>query len=746
MIESLPSDQRTEVTLALPQATAGLRQAEPVQVLEHYHRYLYASRFTKNKRVLVCGAAEGYGAAFVSLNAGSVFAIDGDAERTAVAARKYAEFPNLRFDAGEVTELNILEHSVDVAVCFDQINGCDPETRPRLMEAVKRVLDPSGVLLISAPIRSGDAQSEPGAGGDTLPAFSGVEFFEFLKQHFHHVRFIAQKPLTLSMMWSLHEWTDDFFRFHAREDLFTLPRTLEMFNEPGTIVALCSDDDIPLDIANNSKSIYFDTVHAERAKKIISEMEELRADIVRARTLIMRVTGERDAFRDAIMVLTTENLTHLNALDAMQKDLDDRAARITDLESVTVQNTSVQEELRQAYGEQVQKLEMMQKDLDERVSRVLELEQTIAEASSAREHIKRMYDEQSVWAEKMNEENSALMAKVREVERHLEESSLYATSAVEENNQLRERIEVLQRKIEETTDQLAESTLVLAEIQPRFEETARGNEQLRESLARTEFLATQVEELQAALALKTTVADETAQLLKEEEETNRTLEEQFRGLATAADQREKETVDLRARMTALESERGTEKTEAASLTQETQKLRARLYELQKQFDERAAFARNSSQENEKLKSRVTALQKSVEEKTAANALTQGELTTAREKLQTIGHEFENKLAHAQQWERDNKKKLEHVAEMQRRVDEQALMMREMKIDFEKQTAAFDTFQKSQSDLQQRYNRSQIRVQDLQQQLSIVEQKLQQIQNSGLVRTLSKIGLFSEEKK
>jgi SAM-dependent methyltransferase len=746
MTDSLSSDQHADVSVAKPPVVAGASEQEPVQILEHYHRYLYASRFTKNKRVLVCGAGEGYGAAFVSLNAGSVLAIDENAERSGAAARKYAEHPNLRFQAGDVADLAFLEHSIDVAVIFDQINTCAPESRTRLIESVKRVLDPSGVLLISTPIRSGDARTETGEGAGPLPAFSGVEFFEFLKQHFQHVRFMAQKPLTFSTMWSLHEWTDDFFRFHAREDLFTLPRNLEMFSEPAVIVALCSDDDIPIDITNNSKSVYFDTVHAEQAKRIIAEMEELRADIIRARTLIMRVTGERDAFRDAIMVLTNENLTHLNALDGMQRDLDDRAARIADLEAAVAQETAAQNDLRQAHAVQVEKLEDLQKEFDVRVGRMLELEQTIAERAAARDHLQRMYDEQSVWAEKLSKENSDLMVKFRALERHFEESSLYATSAMEENNQLRERVEVLQRKIDEITDQLAEATLSLTEMQPRIEATARGDEQMREFAVRAELFEVQAAELQAALTAKTSVAEEALRKQLETEEAMQTLQEQFRSLSLAAEERENERAELRARTAALESQKGMEEAEAAALTQEAQKLRARLYELQKQFDERSAVARNAAQENEKLKSRVTALQKSLEEKTAANSLSQEELSAVREKLTTLHHDYENKLTQAQQWERDNKKKLEHVADLQRKVDEQTLAMHEMKIDFEKQATAFDTFQKSQADVQQRYNRSQIRVQDLQQQVAILEQQLAQIQNSGLVKTLSKIGLFSKEKE
>lgn len=748
MRESLPSDQHADAVSAVMESGQTMRrkETEPVQVLEHYHRYLYASRFTKNKRVLICGAGDGYGAAFVSLNAGSVFAVGDNADLTAAAARSYAEYPNLRFETGSITSLAIMEHSMDVAVCFDLIDGCDPGERIRLMDSVKRVLEPSGVLLISAPVRSDDARAKSAEGASPLPSFSGQEFFEFLKQHFRHVRFIAQKPLTLSTMWSLHEWTDDFFRFHAREDLFTLPRTVEMFSEPGTIVALCSDDDIPAEIANNSKSVFYDTDHAERAKNLLAEAESARGDIVRARTLIMRVTGERDAFRDAITVLTSENLTHLNTIEAMQKNLEERAARIASLEAAASESAAAIEELRAADAARGERLEQAQRELDENVGRVLELEQKAAESGAAREELRRMYDEQSVWAEKLSEENSLLMSKVRDLERHLDESALYATSATEENGQLRERIEVLQQKIAVTTDLLAEAERSVSELKPRFEEAARDYEIMRdnssESVSRAERLMERVAQLELQLEETGSAGRELEEKLRAQTEENRLMAEQIRLLTEAREEREREEAELRTQAAAVEQERR----QAAALTQETQKLRARLYELQKQFDDRSAAARNAAQENEKLKARVASMQKSLEEKAAAHSLLQDELNSSRGKIETMHHEFENKLSHAQQWERDNRKKLEHVAELQRKVDEQALAMREMKIDSEKQAIAFDTFQKSQSDLQQRYNRTQIRVQELQQDVSILEQKLERYRSSGLLKTMSKFGLFPDDQQ
>src|SRR5437868_454572 len=71
--------------------------ADPILALEHYHRYMYASRFVTNKRVLDVACGDGYGSAFLSQHAAEVLGIDGDEERIALAARKYNEFSRARF-------------------------------------------------------------------------------------------------------------------------------------------------------------------------------------------------------------------------------------------------------------------------------------------------------------------------------------------------------------------------------------------------------------------------------------------------------------------------------------------------------------------------------------------------------------------------------------------------------------------------------------------------------------------------
>ncbi len=706
MMESLPTEQQQTLSADQTAIRPGmeLEGVEPVRVLEAYHRYLYASRFTKNRRVLDVACRTGYGAALVSINAESVIAINPDEQLVNKASQTYGEFQNLRFEAGKYDDLHLRDSSIDIAICFDIVGSLPADTRPKLMESIRRALVPGGLALVSVPIRSADAVTEDGTSGGDLPAFSGVELFEFLKLQFQHVRFIGQKPLTLSAMWSLHEWQDDLFRFHMRDDLFTLPRSVEMFSEPERIVALCSEEPISAEIANNSKSFYFDIAQTARARKLVKEMEDLEKQVSQARTFGMQVSEERDTFRSAIAVLTNENLGYIN------------------------------------------KLEESQRELDEQVARAIALEQEVATRNAAYEDLRRAHDEQTVWAEKLGQDHGVLLDRVQELERRLEEVSLHAAASGEENVGLRERTQLLHRQVEELSAQLAAAE----ELRPKLEEAESRCQRMLDSSsetnARTEFLSAQVNELQAALEEKIRASVEMESRLSASQERVAELEQMVTGSAEAARVREEELEQLRARVGEIETHHAAETTQSAAAIQESQKLRARLYELQKQFDDRAAAARNSGQENEKLNARVAAMQKSMEEKSAAVVLLNQEIAGLKEKIQHAEHEYENKLKQAHQWEENNRKRLENLNELQRKCEEQALVIRQMKNEADKQTIAFDTFQKSQSDLQQRYNRSQIKVQELQQELAILEQRVQQITGSGVMKALSRFGLLPREGK
>lgn len=114
--------------------------------------YEYTTQFTQTQRVLDVGCGEGYGAHLLARHAKEVIAIDRHKKTIQQAQRKY-DLSNLNFyiqDISEISEYPLF--SFDVVCCFHVIEHLKAPVQ-FLAEVGKRLLDPSGVLLISTPNR-----------------------------------------------------------------------------------------------------------------------------------------------------------------------------------------------------------------------------------------------------------------------------------------------------------------------------------------------------------------------------------------------------------------------------------------------------------------------------------------------------------------------------------------------------------------------------------------------------------------
>ena len=122
---------------------------EAIGAYEHFHRYAFAARFAKGKRVLDLGSGEGYGAAALAGEAAEVVGVEINEEAVAHASTKYVR-SNLRFIHGSAAEVpSGAGGPFDVVVCFDVLGRVTEIDK--LMGEVKRLLAPGGVFLVSIP-------------------------------------------------------------------------------------------------------------------------------------------------------------------------------------------------------------------------------------------------------------------------------------------------------------------------------------------------------------------------------------------------------------------------------------------------------------------------------------------------------------------------------------------------------------------------------------------------------------------
>jgi 2-polyprenyl-3-methyl-5-hydroxy-6-metoxy-1,4-benzoquinol methylase/FMN phosphatase YigB (HAD superfamily) len=115
---------------------------------EHVHRYLLASHYCANRRVLDIACGEGYGTAILARSARHVKGLDID-PTTVEHARSHYGAPNLEFDVADAEHLVLEPTSFDLVVSFETIEHF--QAHKAFLDAVKAALTPEGILIISTP-------------------------------------------------------------------------------------------------------------------------------------------------------------------------------------------------------------------------------------------------------------------------------------------------------------------------------------------------------------------------------------------------------------------------------------------------------------------------------------------------------------------------------------------------------------------------------------------------------------------
>jgi ubiquinone/menaquinone biosynthesis C-methylase UbiE len=116
--------------------------------IDHLHRYAIASKFIKDKIVLDIASGEGYGSNLMSKDAAFVYGVDIDKTTVENAKLKYKK-ENLQFLVGNTSAIPLENNSVDIVISFETVEHHNEHDE--MMLEIKRVLKPSGMLIISTP-------------------------------------------------------------------------------------------------------------------------------------------------------------------------------------------------------------------------------------------------------------------------------------------------------------------------------------------------------------------------------------------------------------------------------------------------------------------------------------------------------------------------------------------------------------------------------------------------------------------
>jgi ubiquinone/menaquinone biosynthesis C-methylase UbiE len=166
--------------------------------IEHWHRYHFATRWAKGKRVLDIACGEGYGSALLARHAAQVTGVDVSPQAVDHAKRAYAALSNAQFLNGSCTAIPLPDKSVDVAISFETLEHIHEQEE--FLAELDRVLEPGGVLLISCPNKAEYTDKRHTENEFHVKELYRPELDALIRKRFAHATWYGQKPSFFSVI------------------------------------------------------------------------------------------------------------------------------------------------------------------------------------------------------------------------------------------------------------------------------------------------------------------------------------------------------------------------------------------------------------------------------------------------------------------------------------------------------------------------------------------------------------------
>lgn len=263
---------------------------------EHMHRYAFAQRFVRARRVLDAACGEGYGSQLLAQAGAEVLGLDISEQAIAHARSRY-EQPGLRFDCLDVTALDVLPDArFDVIVSFETLEHV--HAQEAMLDGFARLLAPGGLLLISSPDKRTYSDLPGYRNEHHVRELYRDELEALLRARFPALRLYAQKLLFQSVLWD-----PDRPPASAAASTLRADRIEQSLDYEGLYyLAICARNEADLPIAagevhlfgDHAESVYShynDEIrrHIAAGHRLIAqeaEIERLRARLIAAQNLI----------------------------------------------------------------------------------------------------------------------------------------------------------------------------------------------------------------------------------------------------------------------------------------------------------------------------------------------------------------------------------------------------------------------------------------------------------------------------
>lgn len=210
----------------------------PQLALEHWHRYLWANNFVKDKIVLDIACGEGFGSNFLAKNAKFVTGADISTESVLHAKNNY-NGNNLEFKVMSVDGIEFEDNSIDVVVSFETIEHIDGESQEKAIEEFSRILKEDGLLCITTPGIESPRHCKHNE--FHIKECSYDEFGSLLNKRFKYIRIFGQSVYNTSVIGDAEDEVDILNKSFNKYD-----QTYEHnVKEDKYLMAICSNK--PLD-------------------------------------------------------------------------------------------------------------------------------------------------------------------------------------------------------------------------------------------------------------------------------------------------------------------------------------------------------------------------------------------------------------------------------------------------------------------------------------------------------------------
>jgi 2-polyprenyl-3-methyl-5-hydroxy-6-metoxy-1,4-benzoquinol methylase len=212
----------------------------------HLHRYAIAFDYIIDKEVVDIACGEGYGSFLMSKYAKNVTGIDIDEDTIINANSKYKN-NNLSYLQGDVSKIPLQTSTIDVVVSFETIEHTTMHNE--MMQEIKRVLKPDGLLIMSSPDKKNYSDKRGFNNQFHVKELYLEEFENLIKKYFKYDKMLFQRYFHGSMVFSegniekITEFRGDFDKIDEFDFFDSM-----IFN-----IALASDDEIDF---NKNASVF----------------------------------------------------------------------------------------------------------------------------------------------------------------------------------------------------------------------------------------------------------------------------------------------------------------------------------------------------------------------------------------------------------------------------------------------------------------------------------------------------------